>query len=178
VVGLADEAERWRKTVKVLDVDLVNLVGNVMLGAGYLSYVGPFTSKYRERLLKQWMKFFVLKKIPYSSDFDVERILGDPVQIREWGIQGLPADVLSVENGIISTQAKRWPLLIDPQSQANKWIKSMYREDNLQCIKLSNPKFLNIFENCIRAGNPILLENIEESLDPSLEPVLSKNIVK
>ena len=48
VVGLADEAERWRKTVKVLDVDLINMVGNVMLGAGYLSYVGPFTSKYRE----------------------------------------------------------------------------------------------------------------------------------
>jgi dynein heavy chain len=73
VVGLADEAERWKITVKLLDVDLINLVGNVMLGAGYLSYVGPFTSKYRERLLKQWMKFFVLKKIPYSSDFEVER---------------------------------------------------------------------------------------------------------
>lgn len=86
VVGLADEAERWKLTVKVLDVDLLNLVGNVMLGAGYLSYVGPFTSKYREQLLKQWMKFFVAKRIPYSSDFDVERILGDPVQIREWGI--------------------------------------------------------------------------------------------
>jgi dynein heavy chain len=52
VVGLADEAERWKITVKLLDVDLINLVGNVMLGAGYLSYVGPFTSKYRERLLK------------------------------------------------------------------------------------------------------------------------------
>ena len=48
MVGLADEAERWKQTVKVLDVDLVNLVGNVMLGAGYLSYVGPFTSKYRD----------------------------------------------------------------------------------------------------------------------------------
>ena len=152
VVGLADEAERWRQTVKVLDVDLINLVGNVMLGAGYLSYVGPFTSKYRDQLLKQWMKFFVAKRIPYSNDFAVERILGDPVQIREWNIQGLPADVLSIENGIISTQAKRWPLLIDPQSQANKWIKSMEKDNNLQTIKLSNPKFLQIVENGIRLG--------------------------
>lgn len=79
MVGLADEAERWKVTVKVLDVDLVNLVGNVMLGAGYLSYVGPFTSKYREQLLQRWMKFFVAKRIPYSNDFNVERILGDPV---------------------------------------------------------------------------------------------------
>jgi dynein heavy chain len=114
VVGLADEAARWKDTVKVLEVDLVNLVGNIILAAGYISYVGPFTQKYRDKLLKNWMKFAASKKIPYSHDFDVQRILGDPVLIREWNIQGLPADDLSIENGIISTQAKRWPLLIDP----------------------------------------------------------------
>ncbi len=124
------------------------------------------------------MKTCVEKKIPYSSDFSVERILGDPVQIRQWGIKGLPADSLSIENGIIVTQAKRWPLMIDPQSQGNKWIKSMEKENNIQVIKLSNPKFLQIVENGIRMGMPILLENIEETLDPSLEPLLQKNIVK
>jgi dynein heavy chain len=47
------------------------------------------------------MKYAASKKIPYSSDFTIDRILGDPVQIREWNIQGLPADALSIENGII-----------------------------------------------------------------------------
>jgi dynein heavy chain len=79
VVGLADEAARWKETVAVLEVDLVNLVGNILLGAGYISYVGPFTARYRERLLKQWMKFAASKRLPYSADFAVERILGDPV---------------------------------------------------------------------------------------------------
>lgn len=54
VVGLADEAKRWRETVAVLEVDLVNLVGNVLLAAGYISYVGPFTAGYRARLLARW----------------------------------------------------------------------------------------------------------------------------
>ncbi len=45
-------------------------------------------------------------------------------------------------------------------------------------IKLSNPKFLQIVENSIRMGMPVLLENIEEQLDPSLEPLLVKNLVK
>lgn len=178
MVGLADEAARWKETVAVLEVDLVNLVGNILLGAGYISYVGPFTARYRERLLKQWMKFAASKRLPYSADFAVERILGDPVQIREWNIHGLPADDLSIENGVICTQAKRWPLLIDPQSQGNKWVKSMEKENNVQAVKLSNPRFLPVVENGIRLGQPVLLENIGEVLDPALEPVLQKNVVK
>lgn len=54
----------------------------------------------------------------------------------------------------------------------------MEKDNNIQAIKLSNPKFLQIVENGIRMGQPILLENIDETLDPSLEPVLTKNIVK
>ena len=62
--------------------------------------------------------------------------------------------------------------MIDPQSQGNKWIKAMEKENNLQVIKLSYAKFLQVVENGIRMGQPILLENIEETLDPSLEPLL------
>jgi dynein heavy chain len=54
----------------------------------------------------------------------------------------------------------------------------MEKENNVQVIKLSNPKFLQIIENSIRMGMPVLLENIEETLDPSLEPLLIKNLVK
>lgn len=79
VVGLADEAARWKETVKVLEVDLINLVGNIMLAAGYISYVGPFTSIYRDQLLSSWKKVAIAKGIPFSSNFTVERILGDPV---------------------------------------------------------------------------------------------------
>jgi len=62
------------------------------------------------------MKHFTENNIPFSYDFTLENQLGDPVLIREWGIKGLPADSLSVANGIIATKSKRWPLIIDPQS--------------------------------------------------------------
>jgi dynein heavy chain len=45
-------------------------------------------------------------------------------------------------------------------------------------IKLSNPKFLTVIDNSIRYGQPVLLENVEEKLDPSLEPLLTKALVK
>lgn len=69
-------------------------------------------------------------------------------------------------------------MIIDPQSQGNKWIKNMEKQNNHKVIKLSNPKFLTIIDNAIRLGFPVLLENVEEKLDPSLEPVLAKSIVK
>jgi len=37
---------------------------------------------------------------------------------------------------------------------------------------------LNIIDTSIRMGFPVLLENVEERLDPSLEPILTKSIVK
>ena len=54
-------------------------------------------------------------KIQCSSDFSLMGTLGDPVKIRQWQIAGLPKDQFSVDNGIIVTNARRWPLMIDPQ---------------------------------------------------------------
>jgi dynein heavy chain len=90
----------------------------------------------------------------------------------------LPADNLSIDNGIFVFNCRRWPLIIDPQGQANKWIKSLGKEINLQVTKLSEANFLKTLENSIRFGQPVLLENIEEELDPSLEPILLKQTVK
>jgi dynein heavy chain len=50
-------------------------------------------------------------------------MFSDPLTIREWNYAGLPADDLSIDNAIITIRSRRWPLLIDPQMQANKWIK-------------------------------------------------------
>ena len=37
---------------------------------------------------------------------------------------------------------------------------------------------MRTLENCIQIGNPVLLENIAENLDPALDPPLQKQIIK
>jgi dynein heavy chain len=104
--------------------------------------------------------------------------LGDPVKIRAWQIAGLPVDAFSVDNGIIVDNSRRWPLCIDPQGQANKWIKNMEKDLKLQIIKLSDSNYSRTLENAIQFGTPVLLENVAEELDPSLEPILLKSTFK
>jgi len=62
--------------------------------------------------------------------------------------------------------------------QANKWIKAMEDVNGLRLIKLSDPNFLRTLESSIRVGNPVLLEDLGEDLDPSLEPILLKQLFK
>lgn len=65
------------------------------------------------------------KDIPTSPNLNLTEFMVDPALIRDWNIQGLPSDAFSTENGIIVTRGSRWPLVIDPQCQAVKWIKNM-----------------------------------------------------
>ena len=48
-------------------------------------------------------------------------MLGDPVKIRDWTIDGLPNDTFSIDNGIMVSNARRWPLFIDPQHHQGLW---------------------------------------------------------
>uniref|UniRef100_A0A8D3C1H3 Dynein, axonemal, heavy chain 1 n=1 Tax=Scophthalmus maximus TaxID=52904 RepID=A0A8D3C1H3_SCOMX len=176
--GLADEKVRWKETVQHLDYMVDNVAGDVLLSAGYIAYLGPFTGEYRAAMADEWLHSFKELEVPHTEAPNLISTLGDPVKIRSWQISGLPKDNLSVENGVIVQYSLRWALFIDPQGQANTWIKNKERENGLEVLKLSDQDFLRSLENTIRFGKPCLLENIGEELDPALEPVLLQQTYK
>lgn len=129
--------------------------------------------------------------------------MGDELLINKWVNQfKLPNDDFSKDNAIIIQYSSRWPLLIDPQVQANIWIREMEgnkgeeREDAPKTSKdkdknqkkssslyilrpSSKPKEVEmVLENAISNGLTVLLENITEKIDPIYEPVLQKKLVK
>ena len=75
--------------------------------------------------------------IPVTAAFNLESFLSSDAVIQDWTAKGLPADEHSVQNGILTTAASRFPLCIDPQQQAVSWIKNMYGKDQLKIKSLS-----------------------------------------
>jgi dynein heavy chain len=73
---------------------------------------------------ERWLGDLTTRKIPLSSPFSLEALLTSDVEVAAWAAQGLPGDELSVQNGILTLRANRWPLCIDPQLQAVTWIKA------------------------------------------------------
>ncbi|XP_054535145.1 dynein axonemal heavy chain 7 isoform X5 [Pan troglodytes] len=176
--GLGGEKTRWSHTALELGQLYINLTGDILISSGVVAYLGAFTSTYRQNQTKEWTTLCKGRDIPCSDDCSLMGTLGEAVTIRTWNIAGLPSDSFSIDNGIIIMNARRWPLMIDPQSQANKWIKNMEKANSLYVIKLSEPDYVRTLENCIQFGTPVLLENVGEELDPILEPLLLKQTFK
>jgi dynein heavy chain len=178
ISGLGDERQRWALSVDQFDIKINNIVGDILLASGVIAYHGCFSSEYRAALMKEWTASLLHMHIPHSENPNLWDALGDSVKHREWELSGLPKDALSRDNAIIVQHSRRWPLLIDPQGQANKWIKNMEKNNSLDIIKLTDKDFLRTLENAIRFGKPVLLENVGEKLDPALEPILLRATFK
>ena len=176
--GLGGEKVRWQETVVKLGEMMECVVGDVIVAAGGIAYLGAFVATYREQQESFWQTQLGKYKIPSTPGSGMRSTLSDPVKIRAWNIAGLPTDSLSTENAIILSKSRRWSFMIDPQGQANKWIKNMEKEAGLEIIKLSEKEFLRSLVNAVRFGKPVLLENVGTELDPSLEPILAKQTFK
>ena len=174
IENLKDEKERWRDLAEELKVELGNLVGDVLLSSAVISYLGPFTSGFRSLISREWGEKLKELKLPSGKEPSLVKTFGDPVKIRFWQIKGLPSDDFSTENSIIMTKSRRWSLCIDPQVQANKWLKNMESE-RIVITNFGN-NFMKDLEKAIRNGMVCLFENVGEEIDPALDPVLLKLI--
>lgn len=124
---------------------MVNIAGDILISAGSLAYLTPFTDKYRSILQNKWLKVIDDNRVPRSENSSIISILGDVVTIRNWQSAGLPRDNFSTENAILMFNSNRWPLIIDPQGQANRWIKNLVSCNSIICQFISTIILYNTF---------------------------------
>ncbi|XP_059763861.1 dynein axonemal heavy chain 17 isoform X1 [Balaenoptera ricei] len=180
VGGLASENTRWAESVENFKSQGVTLCGDVLLISAFVSYVGYFTKKYRNELMERfWIPYIHQLKvpIPITEGLDPLSLLTDDADVATWNNQGLPSDRMSTENATILCNTERWPLFVDAQLQGIKWIKNKYGSE-LKAIRLGQKSYLDIIEQAISEGHTLLIENIGETVDPVLDPLLGRNTIK
>uniref|UniRef100_A0A8D1XJX3 AAA+ ATPase domain-containing protein n=1 Tax=Sus scrofa TaxID=9823 RepID=A0A8D1XJX3_PIG len=180
VGGLASENVRWAEAVQSLKQQERQLCGDVLLTAAFVSYLGFFTKKYRQSLVDgTWRPYLsqLQVPIPMTPTLDPLRVLTDDADVAAWQNEGLPADRMSTENASILLGCERWPLMVDPQLQGIKWIKNKYGE-GLRVTQTGQKGYLQTLERALEGGEVVLIENLEESIDPVLGPLLGRDVIK
>ncbi|XP_077101765.1 dynein axonemal heavy chain 9 [Siphateles boraxobius] len=180
VGGLASENVRWAEAVKTFKSQEETLCGDVLLITAFVSYLGYFTRRYRLELMDNTWRPYLSQlevPIPVTPGLDPLTMLTDDADIATWQNEGLPADRMSTENATILTSCERWPLMVDPQLQGIKWIKHRYGED-LRIIRIGQRGYLDSIERALSVGEVVLIENLEEAVDPVLGPLLGRETIK
>lgn len=178
--GLAGERVRWKDDKDEFTNIKMRLAGDVALACAFVAYCGPFNQDFREYLIHHRLSSDLKERhIPLSANLDLTNFLADMGTIGDWNLEGLPTDPLSIQNGILVTRSSRYPLLVDPQGQAVKWIcnHEEARMPSFGITSFTNPKFRDHLEYCLAEGKALVVGGVEEDLDPMLVPVLEKQVV-
>lgn len=177
ISGLSSERARWTEDLKNLHLEKERLVGNCLLCAEFLSYTGPFSYEYRRRMVyEDWQSDVIERNIPLTQPFRLENSLTNDVEISKWTSENLPPDELSVQNGILTVRASRFPICIDPQQQALNWIKKREEKNNMKILSFNDSDFLKHVDMAIKYGSPILFQDVDDYIDPVIDNVLEKKI--
>jgi len=178
IEGLGSERVRWTEDAERLRVRSHLLIGDCLLASSFLSYSGAFSFEYRRRMVyEDWAGDIARREIPITDGFKVETLLATEVERSQWVSEGLPSDELSIQNGILTLSASRFPLCIDPQMQAISWIKNRERANRCSVRTFGDPDFVKVLELSIQFGTPFIFEGVDQEIDPIIDPILEGHFV-
>ena len=174
--SLGSDIGRWKITIDRLSVHKAYIVGDCLLAATFISYLGPFPLRYRyaflaESVLPLFRQPAVGAAIALTPDIPPLSIVCNESELAQCRTEGLPADQFSAENAIILMNSTRHPLLIDPQLQALAWIKKRSGK-KLETGRMGSEDLMSALMEAVEEGKPFIIESMGEEIDPILLPVI------
>ncbi|XP_053677597.1 dynein axonemal heavy chain 2-like [Anopheles nili] len=122
VDNLAGERIRWLATKEDLEGSYGRMIGDTLLAAGFLTYLGPVDIETRSGFLAQWLIDLETLDMPFSQHFSLTSFFYEPGVFIRWHENGLPPDDFSAENATILMNSARVALIVDPQQEAQRWL--------------------------------------------------------
>ena len=118
LLQLSGEKVRWERQVGEMRKAIATLPTQMMLAAGFSTYLTKSPEDVRVRKVNEWMEMCRL------DSFDFMKLLSSESEMLVWKSQGLPSDSLSMQNAIVLMKSvDKCPFIIDPATAATKWLE-------------------------------------------------------
>ena len=69
--GLGGEKISWGKKLEDLNLESLSILGDVILSAGFIAYLGAFPSNYREFCISNWKDLLKKNNILLSKNYSL-----------------------------------------------------------------------------------------------------------
>ena len=148
----------------------------IMMAAAYTTYLGKAAEDIRATAVKIW------KDLTHTKKFDYNNLLSSESELLAFKKDGLPADVLSMENAvIILNSTQRFPFIIDPSGKATAWLRVHLENEikasgnrQLEVITSADERFQNKTELAVRFGKTLVLLEVD-GIEPMLVPLARRD---
>ncbi|ETO07860.1 dynein, partial [Reticulomyxa filosa] len=172
---LSQEKHRWSEATTSFERQRNTLVGDCLISAAFLTYIGYYNITYRQVLIQKWKHILHCNNVPYDDQMELLSYLSTPGERLEWKCASLPDDDLCMENAVLLKRFNRYPLLVDPSGQAIAFLLSFHKQRKIVRTSFLDSAFLNNLENGLRFGNALVIEDVE-NFNPIVNPILNKEI--
>ncbi|KAF1768244.1 hypothetical protein GCK72_000056 [Caenorhabditis remanei] len=168
VESLSGEFQRWKVQIETLGEEQSKMELCSLITSAFITYLGGCSEKDRKSLLKSMSKMFNMppnfKPLSFAS-LETEQL--------NWKTKGLPADQLSLENGMIMFNSEHVPLIIDPSGQVSSFLAKFLEKS--ETFKAAQPDLMTQIELAIRFGKTIIIDDVVE-FDSALIPILRRDL--
>ncbi|MEW5298927.1 MAG: hypothetical protein WDW36_001997 [Sanguina aurantia] len=171
---LGGEKGRWERTVKEQTTQLKELPLASLVAAAFTTYLPSFSEDTRASIMKGWLLHLSM------PEFDITRFLSSESIMLGWKTEGMPADQLSMQNGVVILESRRSPLMIDPSAQASEWLKNHLNSPELsgnavEVTTMHDPRFTTALELAVRFGKTLIVAEVDR-IEPILFPLLRMDL--
>ncbi|KAJ3070332.1 Cytoplasmic dynein 2 heavy chain 1 [Podochytrium sp. JEL0797] len=168
---LSGEGKRWNQQAKEIKGLMAGLSKSALVASGFIIYLSGTSEDTRLKLINEW------KSLAGVDDFNFRKVMSTESDQLSWKSEGLPGDILSVENAISVLYNGNTSFLVDPAMQATSWLKTHLKDSKPEIIKQHDENFMRSFELALRFGKTLIIEEVAE-IEPILFPILRKDLVK
>ncbi|EFJ51362.1 dynein heavy chain [Volvox carteri f. nagariensis] len=189
IAAVVREVGRWQDNAEVQEKRHAEVLGEVLLSAAYIAYLGPVTGTVRMHVEDDWHDLLRKAGVVSPRPFRLADVLASTAQQDTWRDSQLPHSRTALENAGIMAACGSWVLLHDPQELGHRFIKGFYGGDvwlqgiggrpvvTFLVLDQSDPSYTSQLFRAIESGSTVLLENVDEDMDDITEQLLACKLV-